>query len=116
MTDLVYPAFPRRPFLLGGLVVLALIAIAVVVNLRGPSVARCTAAARHEVASHGRVIPGQLRACDGLSSTEITAALTTAYRAEYSRYLRGAPITRDLPPAEYRARSAQAAAAAAPDQ
>lgn len=112
MADLTYPAFPRRAFVLGGLVVLALIAAAIVVNLRGPSLASCTAAARREVASHGLVRPGQPRACDGLSSAQVAAALTTAFRAEYGRYLRGTPITRDLPPASYRAASARSAAIA----
>ena len=112
VADGIYPAFPRRAFLLGGIVVLALIAAAVVVNLRGPSVARCTAAARREVAAHGRVGPEQPRACDGLSTAQVAAALTTAYRAEYGRYLRGVPMTGDLPPASYRAASARAAATA----
>ena len=115
MADLTYPAFPRRAFVLGGLVVAALIAAAVVVNLRGPSVARCAAAARHEVASHGLVRPGEPRACDGLSSAQVTAALTTAYRAEYGRYLRGTPMTGNLPSASYRAASARAAADANAD-
>lgn len=110
MGELTYPEFPRRVFLLGGLVVLALIAAAVVVNLRGPSVAHCTAAARRQVAATGRISPARLRACDGLSTAQVTAALSTAYRAEYGRYLRGTPMTGDLPPASYRAASARAAA------
>ncbi|MGI9007274.1 MAG: hypothetical protein ACR2FU_13955 [Streptosporangiaceae bacterium] len=114
MADLIYPAFPRRAFVLGGLVVIAVIAAAVVVNLSGPSLARCTAAVRQEVARRGQAGPGALRACDGLSAAQVTAARTTAYRAEYGRFLRGIPITSDVPPAAYRARSAQAAAAAGP--
>jgi len=109
VADAIYPAFPRRAFLIGGLVVLALIAAAVVVNLHGPSAARCTAAAKREVARNGRVSAGWLKACDGLSTTQVTAALTSAYRAEYGRYLRGTPMWEDLPPASYRAASARAA-------
>ncbi|HEX9066708.1 MAG TPA: hypothetical protein VF843_16480 [Streptosporangiaceae bacterium] len=110
MADLIYPEFPRRVFLACGVVVLALAVAAVVINRHGPSVDRCTAAARRAVASHGQVSPGQLRACDGLSTAQLAIALTTAYRAEYARYLRGAPITGDLPSASYRSASARAAA------
>jgi hypothetical protein len=109
VTDLIYPAFPRRPFVVGGLVVAALIAVAVVVNLRGPNVARCTAVAKHEVASQGRVSASWFKACDGLSTRQITTALETAYQAEFGRYLRGTPLMADLPPSSYRAASARAA-------
>ena len=112
MGDLLYPEFPRRIFVVGAVVMLALIAAAVVINLRGPSVARCTAAALSQVSRSGWISPAGLRACDGLSTAQITAAETTAYQAVYGKYLRGTPMTRDLPPASYRAASARAVTAA----
>lgn len=109
MTDLIYPAFPRRQFIAGGLVVAALIAVAVVVNLHGPNAGRCAATAKHEIASQGRVSARWLRTCGGLSTRQITKALEIAYRAEYGRYLRGTPMIADLPPSSYRSASARAA-------
>jgi hypothetical protein len=109
VTDLIYPAFPRRPFVVGGLVVLALIAAAVMVNLHGPNAGRCAASAKHEIASQGRVSAHWLRTCGGLSTRQITKALEIAYRAEYGRYLRGTPMIADLPPSSYRSASARAA-------
>lgn len=109
MADLIYPAFPKRAFLVGGLVVLVLIAAAVVVNRHGPSPTGCTAAAKREVARNGRVSARWLKTCDGLSTVQVTAALRAAYRAEYGRYLRGTPMWEDLPPASYRAASARSA-------
>jgi hypothetical protein len=109
VTDLIYPAFPRRLFVVGGIVVLALIAAAVVVNLHGPNAGRCAATAKHEIASQGRVSTRWLRTCGGLSTRQITKALEIAYRAEYGRYLHGTPMVADLPPSSYRAASARAA-------
>jgi len=114
MTELTYPSFPRRVFAVGGAVVLAAIVAAIVGNESGPTVPGCASAARLVMARHDYSPdlmrldgPGSVPACRGLTAGQFTDAVVIAYQAEYGRFLPRVPITHNLPPASYKALSAQ---------
>jgi hypothetical protein len=113
MSELSYPAFPRRAFLAAGTVLLALIATAIVINKSGPSVRACAVAAarvmerRHDtVAMMELAGPRSVPACRDLTAARYAQALADTYRIEYGRLLPRAPLSYDMPPPAYKARSA----------
>jgi hypothetical protein len=113
MTDLSYPAFPRRLFLAAGLVVLGLMAAAVVVNGSGPSVRACAHAAARVMASRNYSVAmmelagaGSVPTCRGLSADQYGQALLDTYRIQYGRLLARSPVSYDVPPPAYKAASA----------
>lgn len=115
MTELSYPAFPRRAFLAAGTVLVALIAVAIAVNQSGPSVGACAAAAERVMVAQSYSVdmmqmagPASVPACRGLTGDQYTAALLDAYWIEYGRLLPRAPVRYAMPPPSYKARSAGA--------
>jgi len=113
MTELRYPAFPKRAFLAAGTALLALMAVAIVENRSGPSVRACAyAAERVMVARNYSVTMMELAgresvpACRGLSDATYVQALLDTYRIEYGRLLPRASINYAVPPPSYKARSA----------
>lgn len=113
MTELTYPAFPRRPLAALGAALVALSAVAVVVNRNGPDVPRCTAAAarvmttrNYSIAAMARLGPGRVPDCHGLTSGQYAQAVAGAYGIDYGRTLPHAPISGNVPPASFRALSA----------
>ena len=113
MTELSYPAFPRRLFLAAGAVVLALMAAAVVVNKSGPSVRACAHAAERVMAKRNYSVvmmelagPRSVPACRGLSADQYSQALRDTYRIEYGGLLARSPASYAVPPPSYKAASA----------
>jgi len=113
MTDLRYPAFPKRAFLAAGTTLLALMAVAVIVNRGGPSVGACAHAAERVMVARDYSVetmelPGarSVQACRGLSHAQYVQALLDTYQIEYGRLLPRAPISHAVPPPSYKARSA----------
>jgi len=99
--------------LAGGAVLLALMAVAFVVNKSSPSVPRCAhAAERVMIARQYSVgmmeLAGQrsVAACRGLSDAQYVQALLDTYQIEYGRLLAKVPNDNAVPPPSYKARSA----------
>ena len=116
MTDLTYPSFPRKALVAVAAALFALCAVAIVVNRSGPDVRMCAAAAEHVMAARNysidemtRIGPSRLPACHGLTAGQYGDAVADAYLIEYGRRLPSTSISRDIPPASFRARSALAA-------
>lgn len=119
MTELTYPSIPRRVIAALGAALAALCAAAIVVNLSGPDVRGCAAAAGRVMAARNysidamrRIGPGRLPACRGLTAGEYRQAVADAYVIEYGRRLPSVPLSRDMPPPSFRALSAQTASLA----
>lgn len=115
LTDLTYPAFPKRAFLAAGAVLLALMAVAVMVNKSTPTVHGCAVAAERVMAARnysarqmGLLGPGSVRACRGLTVGQFDQALLDTYQIEYGRHLPKASITYAEPPPAFKTISAQA--------
>jgi hypothetical protein len=114
MTELRYPAFPRRAFLAAGTLLFALMAIAVIINQSGPSLSACARAAERVMVAYGYSVEtmelsGQrsVPACGGLSDARYLQALLDTYRIEYGRVLPQSSRDYAVPPPSYRARSAR---------
>lgn len=114
MTELSYPAFPKRAFLAIGAVALALMAGAVIVNHGGRSLHGCAIAAERVMAARSYsadmmelIGPGTVPACRGLTARQYAQALLDAYRIEYGRHLPEVPINYAVPPPAFKALSAQ---------
>jgi len=104
--------------LAGGAALLALMAVAFVVNRSGPSVPRCARAAeRVMVARQYSVgtmeLAGQrsVPACRGLSDAQYVQALLDTYEIEYGGLLAKVPNNYAIPPPSYKARSALSSSA-----
>ena len=113
MTELRYPAFPRRAFLAAGTALLALMAAAIIVNRSAPTVGGCARAAERVMASRNlsvtamrRAGQGSVSACRGLSGAQYGQALLDTYRIEFGRRLPRVPVRYAIPPPSYKARSA----------
>jgi hypothetical protein len=113
LTELSYPAFPRRMFVAAGVVVLALMAAAVVVNRSGPNVRACARAAEHVMADQNYSVAmmeligkGSVPACRGLSADQYSRALLDTYRIEYGGLLAKSPVNYAVPPPSVKAASA----------
>ncbi len=61
MTDLTYPSFPRRTLVAIGVALVALSAVAIVVNRSGPDARGCAAAAAHVMAARNYSIDAMTR-------------------------------------------------------
>jgi hypothetical protein len=116
VTDLTYPSFPRRALVAIGAALVALCAVAIVVNRSGPDARTCAAAAEHVMAARNysidamtRIGPGPVPDCHGLTAGQYGQAVADAYLIEYGRRLPSTSISGDAPPASFRALSAQAA-------
>jgi hypothetical protein len=117
-TELRYPAFPKRALMAGAAALLALMAVAFVVNRSGPSVPACARAAEHvmvarqySVGTMERAGPGSVPACRRLSEAQYVQALLDTYQIEYGSLLAKAPNNFAVPPPSYRARSALSSSA-----
>jgi hypothetical protein len=116
VTELTYPAFPKRALVAAGAALVVLCAVAVVVNRSGPDVRACTGAAarmmsarNYSVAAMTRLGPGRVPACRGLSAGQYARAVGDAYAADYARTLPRAPASAEGPSPSFRALSAQTA-------
>jgi hypothetical protein len=116
VTDLTYPSFPRKALVAVGAALFALCAVAIVVNRSGPDMRKCAAAVEHVMAARNysidamtRIGPSRVPACHGLTDGQYGQAVADAYLIEYGRRLPSTSISRDIPPASFRARSALAA-------
>lgn len=121
-TSISYPSFPRRFLLMAVAVALVLAAGAIALNTtmldqRGDGVRACTVAAARIMAARGYSAdmmqltgPAAVRACRGLSARQYRRALAATYLIEYGGHLSREPLSRDLPPPSFRARSAHSAA------
>ena len=117
MTELTYPAFPRKALVALGAALATLGAVAVVINQSGPDARACSVAAAHVMTARNYSVAAMKRQgsehvphCRGLSAAQFGSAVERAYRIEFARRLPDASISRDIPPASFRAKSAQAAA------
>jgi hypothetical protein len=117
VTELNYPAFPRKALVTLGAAVAALGAVAVVVNHSGPDARACGVAAAHVMTARNYSVAAMKRQgaehvphCRGLTAAEFGSAVEHAYQIEFGRRLPGGSISRDMPLASFRAKSAQAAA------
>ena len=115
MTDLTYPVFPRRALVAIGAALFALCVVAIVINRSGPDMRKCAAAAEHVMAARNYSIDAMTRigsnrvpACHGLTAGQYGEAVANAYLIEYGAAA-DTSISRDIPPASFRARSALAA-------
>jgi hypothetical protein len=113
MTELSYPTFPRRLFVAAGVLVLALMAAAVVVNRSGPNVRACARAAEHVMAHQNYSVvmmeligKGSVPVCRGLSADQYSQALLDTYRIEYGGLLARSPVNYAVPPPSVKAASA----------
>ena len=113
VNELRYPAFPTRALLAAGTALLALMAIAIVVNRSGPSVRACAYAAERVMAARNYSVKmmelhGQasVPSCHGLSDASYVQALLDTYKIEYGGLLPGESINYAVPPPSYKARSA----------
>jgi hypothetical protein len=113
MTDLRYPAFPVRALLAACAALIALMAVAVIVNRSGPSVGACKRAAERvmvarDYSAEAMELAGQrsVPACRGVSAGQYVQAVLDAYRTEYWRPLARSPADEAIPPPSYKARSA----------
>ena len=113
MNELRYPAFPKRAFLAAGTALLALMAVAIVVNRSGPSVRACAYAAERVMVAWDYSVTvmeldgkRSLPACRGLSDSSYVQALLDTYGIEYGGLLPRKPINYAVPPPSYKARSA----------
>ncbi|MGN6794710.1 MAG: hypothetical protein ACTHJW_20180, partial [Streptosporangiaceae bacterium] len=82
MTELTYPAFPRKALLVLGAALLALCAFAVVVNQSGPDARGCAVAAARvmtarnsSVAAMKRIGPERVPDCRGLTTSQFGQAV-----------------------------------------
>jgi hypothetical protein len=112
-TELRYPAFPKRALVAGGTALLALMAVAFVVNRSSPSVQACAHAAERVMVARQFSVDmmelagrGSVGACRGLSEAQYVQALLDTYQIEYGRLLAKVPSNYAVPPPSYRARSA----------
>jgi hypothetical protein len=119
VTELNYPAFPRKAILAIGAALVPLCAVGVVVNQSGPdargcavAIARVMTARNYSIAAMKRQGPGQVPRCGGLTAAQFSSAVERAYQIEFGGQLPDAANSRDVPPASFRAKSAQAAALA----
>jgi hypothetical protein len=117
VTELTYPTFPRKALIALGAALTALGAVAVVINQNGPDARACSVAAAHVMTARNYSIAAMERQgsehvphCRGLSAAQFGPAVEHAYQIEFARRLPDASISRDIPPASFRAKSAQAAA------
>jgi len=115
MNELRYPAFPKRALLAAGTALLALMAVAIVVNRSGPSLRACAYAAERVMVARDYSVrmmeldgKGSVPACRGLSDASYAQALLDTYRIEYGRLLPRESINYAVPPPSYKARSAAA--------
>jgi hypothetical protein len=113
MTELRYPAFPKRALVAGGTVLVALMVGALLFNRSGPTVPACARAAeRVMVARQYSVsmmeLAGQrsVPACRGLPDAQYVQALLDTYQIEYGGLLAKVPNNYAVPPPSYKARSA----------
>jgi hypothetical protein len=113
MTDLRYPAFPKRAFLAAGTALLALMAVALIVNRGGSSVGACAQTAERIMVARDYSVEmmeltGQrsVPACRGLSDAQYVQALLDTYKIEYGGLLPESSINYAVPPPSYKARSA----------
>jgi hypothetical protein len=116
VTELTYPAFPRRALGAFGAVLVALCGVAIAVNRSGPDVPGCAAAAarvmtarNYSVPAMTRLGPGRVAGCGGLTTGQYAQAVADAYVIDYGRRLPHAPVSGNVPPASFRALSAQTA-------
>jgi hypothetical protein len=119
VTELTYPAFPRKALVALGAALVALCAVAMVVNRSGPDERGCAVAAAHvmtarnySIAAMKRIGADRVANCRGLTGGQFGRAVASAYAIEFSRRLPDASNSRDMPPASFRARSARAASLA----
>jgi sugar phosphate isomerase/epimerase len=119
VTELTYPAFPRKALAALGAALVALCAIAMVVNRSGPDERGCAVAAAHvmtarnySIAAMKRIGADRVPHCRGLTAGQFGQAVASAYAIEFGRRLPDASNSRDMPPASFRARSARAASLA----
>jgi hypothetical protein len=114
MTELRYPALPKRALVVASTALLALMAVAFVVNRTGPSVPACARAAERVMVARQYSVgmmelagQGSVPACRGLSDAQYEQALLDTYQIEYGKLLAKAPNNYAVPPPSYKARSAQ---------
>ncbi len=119
MTELTYPAFPRKALVAIGAALVALCAVALVINGSGPDERGCAIAAERVMAARNysvftmsRMGPDRLPACRGLTAGQYGQAVADGYRLEYGGRLPSASIARNVPPPSFRALSAQTALSA----
>jgi hypothetical protein len=117
VTELTYPTFPRKALFALGAALATLGVVAVVINHSGPDARACSVAAAHVMTARNYSIaamkkqgPEHLPVCRGLTAAQFGSAVDHAYQIEFGRRLPDASISRDMPPASFRAKSAQAAA------
>ena len=117
MTELTYPAFPRKALVAFGAAIAALGAVAVVVNQSGPDARACAVGAARVMTARNYSIAAMKRQgaehvphCQGLTAAEFGSAVQHAYQIEFGRRLPDVSSSRNMPPASFRAKSAQAAA------
>ncbi|HEX9031205.1 MAG TPA: hypothetical protein VF834_05130 [Streptosporangiaceae bacterium] len=115
MSELSYPRFPLRAFVVIGAVLAAFFAAAIVASSGGgPSLRGCAVAAERVMAAHGYSAdlmeldgPRAVRACRGLTGRQYAQALRRTYRIEYGGRLPRQPLSHDVPPAAYKSLSAR---------
>jgi len=117
VTELSYPAFPRKALVALGAALAALCGAAVVVNQSGPDPRACAVGAAHVMTARNYSIAEMKRQgtehvphCRGLTAAQFGSAVEHAYQIEFARRLPHASSSRNMPPASFRAKSAQAAA------
>jgi hypothetical protein len=117
VTELSYPAFPRKALLALGAAVITLCGVAVAVNQSGPDVRGCVVAAArvmtartYSIAAMNRVGSERIPACRGLTADQFATAVERAYRIEFGQRLPDTSNSGNIPLVAFRAKSAQAAA------
>lgn len=114
MSELSYPSFPLRAFVVMGALLAVFLAAAIVVNFSGgPRLRDCAVAAERVMVARGDSVdmmelagPGAVRACHGLTTRQYAQALQRTYRIEYGGRLPKQPLSHDVPPSAYKALSA----------
>ena len=99
-----------------GAALAALCAFAIVVNQSGPDVRGCAVAAarvmtarNYSIAALKRLGAERVPNCRGLTAAQFGRAVESAYQIEFGLRLPDVSNSRDVPPASFRAKSAQTA-------
>jgi hypothetical protein len=117
VTELTYPAFPRKALLALGAALVALCGVAVAVNQSGPDARGCAVAAarlmtarNYSITAMNRIGAERVPACRRLTAAEFATAVGRAYQIEFGRRLPSTSNSRDSELASFRSKSAQSAA------
>jgi hypothetical protein len=118
--SLSYPGVSRRLVIAAAAAILALAVVAVALNHQAgtrPDLRRCAAAAARVMGERGYSValmqvrgPAAVRDCRRLTAGQYRHALAATYRIEFGGRLSHEPLSRNLPPASFRAASAAGAA------